>query len=346
MGNQYKFLTAKAYPSCFVSFLFLSLTSQCWSQDEPPQPILEIGKGILQGETGYAKFTPNDQEIVTCFEEILFWDATTGELLRSVPGAGAIALTLDGEAILVGNGLTLEMREIKTGNLLQTYESPFIISTTAISPDNSMVLIGAVHYPATVFLFNATTGERIQEYEFIGLDRIVATEFSQDGKFFIIGADEWPDTTLRVYSTTTLEQMRYIRTGGNYLFGAAISDNSKKILTWGYEYHVKLSNVDDDQYKSYVDDWCITAAVSPDASMVLLGMDYWGYLQLENTALLIDAETGEELRSFEFPGSGSSVDFSPDGTKVLTTGGGRVMIWDISDLTGPAGVEEWEKYSQ
>ncbi len=327
--------------SQYLFCLILLLSTSAWSQDEPPQPILEIGKGILQGETGYAKFTPNGQEIVTSFEENLFWDAATGELLRSVPGGRPIALSLDGENILVGQVQTIELKVIETGEILQTFESPDIITHAAISPDNSKVLIGTWH--GLAYLFDVQTGEQIWE-KTMSDDGIRAVEFSRNGEFFMIAAcNEWYSSGIWIFSAMSLEQIGG-RGFGYWLGSATISPDGSSILVWGPVFGAYLFEVESAQLIEYMNIGCINGSISPDGALVILG--HWNDdFYYPNQARIIDARTGELQRTLEFDGhSGGTVDFSPDGTKVLTTGGGRVMVWGISDLAQPAGVREWETY--
>ncbi len=329
--------------SHFLIGLILLLSAPTWSQDEAPQPILEIGKGVLQAETGYAKFTPNGNMIVTSFEGNLFWDANTGELLRSEQGGRPIAFSLDGEKILVTQGKTIELRVIETGKILNTLQSPEYMLSAAISPDNSTILVGLGNGKA--YLFDVQTGLDFWNITWVD-DRVNAVQFSANDDFFIVGGNnEWISSGIGIFSRTTLEPIQYLNAMGNWFDGAALSQDDTTILVWGLSFGAYLYDVETGQrIVEYVNVGCINGAISPDSRMVILEFTFNTEDHL-NQAKLCDAKTGEVLRTLEYDGYyWGSVDFSPDGTKVLTTGGGRVMVWDISDLTEPAGVAEWEKY--
>ncbi len=345
MGNQSKIIVEQKHLNCYLMSLILLLPAPTWSQDEPPQPILEIGKGVLQAETGYAKFTPNGQEIVTCLGQILFWDANTGELLRSFPGGLPIALSLDEENILVTRGQNVELRNIENEEIIRSFDFSSTIRGVSISPDDSKILIGLRNGEA--HLFEVQTGLNLWNTAWVD-DGVPVVQFSKNGDFFIIGGNnEWIGSGIGIFSRTTLEPIQYLKGMGNWFDGAILSRDDTSILVWGWSFGAYLYDVETGQrIVEYANADCMNASISPNGTLVILGYaqnarDY------PNQATLVDTETSAVLRSFEYDGTvgySGTVDFSPDGTKVLTTGGGRVMVWDISDLTEPASVGEWSKY--
>jgi WD40 repeat protein len=181
------------------------------------------GKGV-----NAAAFTPDGSRIVsggiwdvapnaaTGFGKLRFWNAETGELIRTIDAhheaIEALAISPDGTRVATGSSLdpvsfgrlyqieTIRLWDAATGTLIRTFGGPTVpVQALAFSPDGGRLLSGSDDN--LVRLWDAASGKLIRTFD--GHSGAVTTvAFSADGTRVVSGS---ADGTLRIWAADTGE---------------------------------------------------------------------------------------------------------------------------------------------
>ncbi len=244
-------------------------------------------------------FSPDGKRLLTTSDDparmVVEWDATSGRLIRPLPGkavqAHGMAFSPD-RTIMVstGNGTALHLWDTTSGKEIRRIPLPIKVSHTpgdvVFSPDGKLLAVVAAEWEA-VWLFDSATGKQVCTVEDMGSPgRIASLAFSPDGRLLAAAA----------YGTIHVAEVP----SGRKLRRIALPKNSQTL----------------------------TVAVSPDGRTVatpITGFINAGRMTLWETA------TGEERLVLPAPaGTLRCAAFSPDG-RLLTAGGydSTVFVWEV-----------------
>ena len=254
---------------------------------------------------------------------IQVWDVASGENVLTIPPDGVgfvrdVEFSPDGATIAATTwsgalGGTARIYDAASGDEIQRlYAHRDTIANLEFSPDGA--LLATASRDQSVKIWDIGKGVLVTSYVDLG-DRIQDIEFSPNGEYLLIGLGE----------------------AGNFPDGSDSPADSSAYL-WD------LRNRTQAQVFAGHRNWVWAADISPDGSMFasgsgpLFGPD--SVAELDATARIWDAETGEELMSLiGHENTVDSVRFLPDGQQLLSASwDGTIRRWDLT--TG----EEVQRY--
>lgn len=296
-------------------------------------PAVNFNQGlILRGHKGWvtsASFSPDGNRIVSGSADntVKIWDAKTGECLRTLHGhnytISVVAFSPDGEQIASGDrwGHTLKIWDVKTGACLYTIEGHSgDIHDLCFSPDSRLVATAGDDKLIKIWDVKARSYVRTLKGHSNG---VFCVGFSPDGK--TIASGSW-DKTIRIWETATGKCVRTLRGHRATVESLAFSPDGTKIVScdfwdekmniWRVSTGALLSTVKDDflGFRS--------VTFSPYGNCIVSG-------DADGKIRIWDPVTNMCLKSIKahraFPNYIESVDFSPDGKHILSTGYDRCI---------------------
>lgn len=152
-------------------------------------------------------FTPDGREIaVGGYNEVLFWDSTTGALNRRIPGLPqrihSVVFHPDGKRMLVAGGVPGEygevaMVDLASGKRRVVDTFPDLVLCAAISRDGSKIVAGCAD--SSVRCWDVGTTKTVWTSR-VHSDWVTSIDFSSDGRF---AASASKDHTVKVYDAAT-----------------------------------------------------------------------------------------------------------------------------------------------
>lgn len=296
------------------------------------------GKPDLMVQTGHfgdiidLMFSPSGQFVASGSEDntVKVWDATTGMIIRSFINHKGYITALDMNAagdmlVSAAKDNTIRLWDLKIGKeIRQLPAHSFYASTVAFSPTNNIIASASIDN--TVKLWDIRIGKEIPIP--IKHDKPVNTlTFSPDGLSLLTGSDDKtikilniPTNTLKTLSDAQAEILSLVYATDGSVFAAQCAD--KTIIIWDAAKGTVLRKIQGGYGRQI--------AISPNgrflASIGEANEDD------PTTIVLWNVLNGKKIRTF--PGNAPrtlSLAFSPDGNKLLSGGGDRLIrIWDVS----------------
>ena len=213
------------------------------------------------------------------------------------------------------------------------------VHAVAISPDGRIAASGGGGDASgggtdhAVRLWDVKTGKELHRFKG-HTSAVTSVGFSPDGRR-LVSAAGGPDATIRIWDVVERKQLACLRghrPGQNRLM-ATFSPDGRRILSssWDGTLHLWDAATGKEVWRIRKLGWDQTAFF-PDGRRAVCG----GW----NGIVILDTETGKELRRFDEAGKGYRwlyVAVSPDGRHVLSSGLGspwQVQLWDVE--TGKA----------
>lgn len=281
------------------------------------------------GVTGhYAAFSPDGSRIATASHgPVRIWDAKTGGILATMPGADIVAFSPDGSRVVTAAMLdnAAHVWEAKTGaELVKLSGHTGGVTAAAFSPDGTRALTASSDNTARVW--DAATGAELAKLS--GHTAYINTAaFSPDGSRIVTASY---DKTARVWDATTGTELIKISAHTQQVRTAAFSLDGGRFVTasddgtaqvWDGKTGVHLVTLDGQG--RYI--W--NAAFSPDGHSILTASE-------DDIARLWDAATGSELGKMSAHTGLRTAAFSPDGSRVVTASDDQTAeVWDAKTGT-------------
>lgn len=305
------------------------------------------------GKVNSVKFNPNGQTAISGSDDhtVILWDVTTGQIIRRFEGHAAgvtdVAFSPDG-LLIAGSGDTddpvVVLWQIATGEVIQRLTGPNarIHSTDFRSSSEGQLLVLAYSYDNAYREWNVESGTLIRSISVSNAHSRVT--LLPDGNrllqfegnaFDLVDIGTWK--VLVGTHTPTL---------GSNGTSNTISPNGKLALMGTEVGEIILVNlpINNEVHRFHSEGGLAIVDISPDGRYLLTGNLSTG------TAILWDAQTGEEVRRLEGQEQIIAASkFSPDGQQVLVSsndafGGstrGRVVLWDVE--TGDI-IHQWTEF--
>jgi WD40 repeat protein len=273
--------------------------------------------------------SPTLEEAKTLLQDFSFSSEVTR--ITHNDSVNAIAVSPDGKYIAsASNDYTVQVRELKTGNLISSMSHYDLVNTVAFSPDSKYVISGS--YDWAVNVWDAQTGELIS-----GLfheNSVNAVTISLDGKYVGSGSS---DGTARVWELETGEEFAQNQYGSNGIAKTvAFSPDGKYFASGGCDLfdeegycmqgavHVMVVATGTEIFVGEHDTQVNTLAFSPDSKYLVTGSD-------DHTARIWQIETRQEIVRKTHDNRVNAVAFSPDGRAVVSgSSDGTAQVWEAA----------------
>ena len=284
----------------------------------------------LKGHTAVnsALFSADGTRITTaCFDGTLnVWNANTGAeiLTQKGPPPGDVSLSTDGTRIVTGHGDgTASVWDAKAGSKLLILKGHTRrVRSASFSADGNRIVTASDDQTAKIW--DAETGDELHTLKghtgwvmraAFSLDgrRIVTASFDQTAKVWDPKAGDEP-FTLKVRPAGIGAQV--VQASFNYHGTRIVTASGGAAKVWDTKNGVNLLIL---PHNNLV----MSASFSPDGKRIVTG-------SLDRTAKVWDAESGDELVTFEgHKEQIYSASFSPDGARIVTAGRDlSAKVWD------------------
>jgi len=279
---------------------------------------------VLWGHDGRfvsAAFGPEDSRVVTGSADgtARVWDAKTGTELLTLrghsQGVGSLAFDHEGTRIATGGwDGTARVWAAKTGKELLTLNGHTgVVRSVSFSPDGKRLVTAGDG--GTAHVWDATTGVRLHSIKGHRGFHIHAAAFSPDGTRIVTAGG---DGTAKVWDAEPADDfVTLIKSDGKRRFvPRAFSPDWTRVATVGDPDRIVVVSEVALGAKSYRLEghtariWSL--GFSPDGARIVTGSE-------DKTAREWDAKTGAELLVIQELGEVHGVQFSPDGTPILTS---------------------------
>ncbi|MEO1996046.1 MAG: protein kinase, partial [Planctomycetaceae bacterium] len=265
-------------------------------------------------------FSPDGKRIVSgSFDKTLkVWDAETGRELHTLTcqyWVYGVAFSPDGKRIASASAdRTVRVWDAESGRqLLLLNGHTLAVNCVDFSPDGKRIVSGGADKALKVW--DAVTGRQLLTRT-AHTQPVTSVRFSPDGKQIVSGSR---DNTLKVWDAASGQVTLTLKGHSGWVHSASFSPDGKRIVSGSQDTTLMLWDLATGpeilSLKRYLDpdvglSFC--ARFSPDGKRIVSGD--------ENTVKVWDAVTGLETLTIKGHSDRvSSVSFSPDGTRILSS---------------------------
>lgn len=304
-----------------------------------------VAPPLMHDESMHARFCPDGASIVTrCMNKVRVWDSATGRLLSGPFDAdalgGSLEISADSSRLLIINGDRASVRQIRSGQLIDSFSASAPIHTatsrpaTPLRPDDKIwrVAFSEKGDQAVLTIGNVAWLWKVASDTLpIALrhdGRIWHTAFSGDGARVVTSST---DGTARVWSSTTGEPLASPLWHPGGVYDAAFSADGTGLLT---------SSLGAARFWDMSGDKAVAVPPSHDDIVNRLSFRSDGLYAVtsgrEGLVGIWDAATKQRITPPIRHGKAAwDAEFSPDGARVVTASwDGTARVWDVA--TGQA----------
>jgi WD40 repeat protein len=274
--------------------------------------------------------------------EFSLWDASTGRLIRKLSNEDlvmSLAFSPDGRSIAIGNySGTIELRGLEEPvrpRMLSGHSEPVV--SLRFSPDGRRLVSGSDDN--TMRLWEVDNGRHVRTFEG-HKSNVVAVAFARNENHVLSGSD-----LVRLWDADSGRLIRsFSRKSSSLATKVAFSTDNTIILSMHEDGSLKvwdaysgaLLRSNRGPQNSRVVHWATeddrTLGGGLDQHLVSFSPVDQNILTARNGSGfdLWDTVTGELIREFDDDQKISAVTFSPNGERILSTGGRRLALWDTA----------------
>jgi WD40 repeat protein len=276
-------------------------------------------------------FSPDDRHIVLAGVDhtVRVFDAMTAKLEHVLSGHSGMVdsavFSPDGTRIVTASeDLSARVWDSATGRLIRTFSGHTAAVTDAqFSPDGRLVVTASADHTARIW--DAETGRQISELDG-HQDSVRSAAFSPDGGEIVTASR---DKTVRVWNARTAHMIMILGGSENALTSAAFSPDGARIAAASLDGTVRVWDaritMGVTMLSGHTND-LVQAEFSPDGRQVVTG-------SYDHSVRRWDASSAREISDIENIGDVDSVDFSPDGQRLLIATDHAITIRDLRSGT-------------
>jgi WD40 repeat protein len=311
--------------------------------------IWEVATGILlrtlHGHSGpvYAvAFSPDGTHIITASHDktMKLWTTSTGKLVRTFQHSGlydvvfSAGFSRNGDNVLSGTlDGTLRVWDVSTGKLIRTVKAHSKSLTSIALSDSGRILTGSTD--RTVKLWDGANGGLIRT--FVGhTDEVNSVSISRDGSRIVAGSD---DQTLRIWDSRSGSLLLTLAGKGGpappsgiseakwrRVKSVAISPDGSHVASGSFDGMIRLWDVSTGREQAvHQSESSGHALVFSTEGRHLFSAGVVGKV------FMLEARTLSSVRTFGgLVNLHAWASFLPGGLQVLSTAGGKAMVWDAS----------------
>jgi WD40 repeat protein/uncharacterized caspase-like protein len=289
-------------------------------------------------------FSPDGRTIASggAHRSLNLWDAASGRALRTIKShthwVAAVAFSPDGHTVISGSpDDTMKLWDATSGRELRTITGPGPVEALALSPDGRTIASGTYQ---RVQLWDAASGQVLQNLMREGKNYVEAVAFSPDGRTVVSGSD---DNDLKLWDAASGQELRTLKGHDSSVKAVGFSPDGRTIVSGSMDDTLKLWDAESGRelrtlrgHSSNVN----AVAFSPDGRTIVSGSD-------DHDLKLWDAVSGRELRTLKGHSSDvKAVAFSPDGRTIVSASADTtIRRWNLAGTLLATSVviseEEW-----
>ena len=257
--------------------------------------------------------------------EVRLHDTRTGELIGAPIAVGGnawgIMFSKDSKKLIVttANGL-VQCYSVEDGmQLHETIDVHATIQPAEISSDGTFFVTGSTDGIVRIFALDTFT----LMHEMKHGSEINAVAISPNGRE-VVSAGE--DHVLRVWDVETGVQLRELTGHTNEVMMVTYSPDGEQLLTASLDFTARIWNAKNGSlvHKLSHQGEVLDIAITPDGSWIATG-------SRDRTAVIWNAKNGKPIINGLLHAQGvRNVQFSPDGTQLLTSSFDGLRLWDVA----------------
>ncbi len=298
-----------------------------------------------EGEANNAQFSPDGERIVSVsFSKsdttARVWHTSTGKPLATLSGhqggVWSAQFSPDGKYIVTAsNDGTARIWD--TATLQATLAKPKPYGSVEFSSDRTRVVTALRQTNTAPRVWDIATGKT--QATLTGHTGVVSiAQFSPDGTRIVTAAEG--DHTVRIWEAVTGRLLKTLTDHVGEVWSAQFNLDGARLITKSHRGPARLLDI-------------TTGETLTNQNQGYRVGKPVAYVWNDETARVWDVATGEQLATFAGnPGKVWRAQFSPDGSRVVTTSGGTVAgLWDIgtgkalATLAGHTGMVSWALFS-
>jgi WD40 repeat protein/serine/threonine protein kinase len=284
-----------------------------------------------------AVYHPDGERIITTSLDgrTIVWDIETGEELQSIGREGwATFLDIhpDGNIIAIGGApgsIPVQVWNLETNAVIDLVTDEGIHSPPTFTADGKRLVSG--FDGKDILVWDTETWQVINSWKAHDGFIISSIRFNHDESLLVTGSADtfvkiWDFETGDLLQTFNLQEVTSRPDVSAWVWNAQFLPDGEHVLIGG-GFEMVLWNWQTDEIVWIVSETSVVhdIALSPDSTTFVVGLE-------GISAQVRDVSTGRLIRSYEVGHTGrtQNVDYSPDGTTVLTgNGDGTVVIWPV-----------------
>jgi len=295
-----------------------------WNLDPPARPVPISG----HTESAYhAVFSPDGNTLATSSEDetVRLWDVDTGEVARVIDGHESnlfgLAFSPDGKLLATtGADRTAHLWDAGTGELIRVLRGHRReVLAAEFTPNGSLATAGVdgvirVWDPETWVVAGSVDHQA----------PVPDLDISADGRWL---ASAGYDGNVRLWSMTTLEESRNLTGHEGNVYGVRFEPDGRHLLSTGHDHTLRRWNTatGESQVLERFEDQPYFFDIAGDDRRIAIPFT-------TGEIILLDRQEGEQSTLTKLVNGSTGATFSPDSTKLATTGGdGTVLMATVAD---------------
>lgn len=282
---------------------------------------LHILEGLAEGPYSVV-ITPDGQRAVSGSNDktLKIWEIESGKLLSTFAGDKVLAITSDGQHLISGDGTTLSIRRLDSGDVLQTlddYGGPPV----ALSRDGR-VLVASGQYDHSLKVWDLESGKELRTLRGHS-SHVLAVVLTPDGRRSLSGSR---DGTLKLWDLAAVERA-VSNEGHEGVKAIAITPDGQRAVSAGSDWQLMAWDIEGGRllFKLEGHEGGVNAvAITPDGRCAVSASS-------DKTLKVWDLDSGKVLRTLEgHAESVIAVAITPNGEHAVSASDDHTLkIWNL-----------------
>jgi hypothetical protein len=271
---------------------------------------------------------PKVSKHTTISEGRFVWKVNTAKEIfwRHQEPVTSLAFSPDGRYVITGSAdKTAVLRDVLTGNTVQTWRHESGIESVAFSPDGRYVITGSAD--KTAILRDVLTGNTVQTWRH--QETVCSLTFSPDSRYVITGSVDKTAVLRDVLNGNTVQTWVH----EDSVCSLAFSPDGRYAITGSYDGKADLLDLKSNKtVYSWSNNGSISSVAFSRDGQYVITSSYAG------VTVIRDVHNGKTLQTWS-EGAFKSITFSPDGRYAITGSWGGIV--DLRDVQTGKSLRHW-----